>query len=452
MIPMRNAPPRRAGLGLLAAVWLIYSVCPPFLSYDSYWTLATAVNLLRHGSAAVDEMVPAAPREADYGLECVPAEGPPRRASDGNGCPGGHWYSLYPAGGTALVVPLLAAMKAATAIAGPLVPHTGIFARHQVAAFFRGDLLAGRPLAELWCASTIGALAVLVHYRAALLFLSGRAALSLALLFAFGTSQWSVASRNLFPQGLTVLLLGAALYLLLRAREDPRAFGWAGFVLALAFTVRPSNAIWCAAIALYVAIHERRHFGRFVLFAAPVAAVFFGYYLFVRHALIPLYVRTAINPYPAWAGAAMHLFSPSRGLFVFTPIVLAASFGAAVAWRRRWCFPLAPYLMAIAVAHTVLIAHAWPGHGYGPRFFADLTPLFMLFLIPAIEWWRDERGAARRPLAIAFLALAAWGVFVHARGATSIAANQWSALPQNVDTARWRVWDWSDPQFLRGLK
>jgi hypothetical protein len=41
---------------------------------------------------------------------------------------------------------------------------------------------------------------------------------------------------------------------------------------------------------------------------------------------------------------------------------------------------------------------------------------------------------------------------VHARGATSIAANQWSALPSSVDDARWRVWDWSDPQFLRGLK
>jgi hypothetical protein len=50
------------------------------------------------------------------------------------------------------------------------------------------------------------------------------------------------------------------------------------------------------------------------------------------------------------------------------------------------------------------------------------------------------------------LTLAGWGVFVHGHGATSIAANQWSALPVNVDTARGRVWEWSDAQFLRGLK
>jgi len=58
----------------------------------------------------------------------------------------------------------------------------------------------------------------------------------------------------------------------------------------------------------------------------------------------------------------------------------------------------------------------------------------------------------RRAIAAGFLALVAWGVLVHAHGATSIAANQWSALPVNVDEARWRVWDWSDPQFLRGLR
>ena len=88
----------------------------------------------------------------------------------------------------------------------------------------------------------------------------------------------------------------------------------------------------------------------------------------------------------------------------------------------------------------------------GAGFFTDLTPIFILFLIPAIQRWQETRGATRRAAAVAFAALAAWGVFTHGHGATSIAANQWSALPVNVDTARWRVWDWSDPQFLRGLK
>jgi len=445
---MRMASWECAGLWLFGAVWLIYSVCPPFLSYDSYWSTATAIHLIEHGSTSVDELVAGAPAEASYGLECVPAVGAPRQGRAPDGCPGGHWYSLYPIGTPILVMPLVAAMKAGVAVIGPLVPRGGFLARPEVEAFFSGDLLRGRPLTELWCASTIGALAVWVQFRIALLFLERRAALMLALLFAFGTSEWSVASRNLFPQGLTVLLLSAALYFLLRGQR----MAWAGLFLALAFTVRPSNAISCAAVALYLAIHRRRELARFLAGAAPVAAAFFAYYFFVRHSVVPLYVGTALNPYPPLAGAAMHLFSPSRGLLVYTPMVAVSVFGAAVAWRRRWCFPLAEYLMGIAVAHAVLISRGWPGHGYGPRFFTDLTPLFMLFLIPAIEWWRETSGGERRTLAAAFAVLAAWGVFTHGRGGTSLAANQWSALPLNVDTARWRVWDWSDPQFLRGLK
>jgi hypothetical protein len=441
---MRIVTWKCAGAYLFGAVWLIYSVCPPFLSYDSYWPLATALSIVERGTTTVDLLVPASPPEARYGLEC---SGTITYLAFSNRC-NEHWYSIYPIGTPVLVAPVLAAMKGAVAVIGPVAPHTGFFARREVAAFFSGDLLGGRPLTELWCASLFGALAVWIQFRIALLFLPRATAMLLALLFAFGTSEWSVASRNLFPQGLTVLLLSAALYFLLAGQPGALA----GLFLALAFAVRPSNAVACVAIAIYVAAHQRRYLMRFLLGAAPVAAAFFGYQWWIKHSLIPLYLRTALNPYPPLEGAAMHLFSPSRGLLVFTPIVMVSVAGAILAWRRRWCFPLAPYLMAIVIAHAALISWGWPGHGYGPRFFTDLTPLFVLFLIPAIQWWQETHGAGRRVTAAAFAALALWGVFTHGHGATSIAANQWSALPVNVDTARWRVWDWSDPQFLRGLK
>ena len=85
-----------------------------------------------------------------------------------------------------------------------------------------------------------------------------------------------------------------------------------------------------------------------------------------------------------------------------------------------------------------------------PAHFASVIPA----ILPRLLRRPLPRLAARagRLLAAVFLVLAGWGVFVHVHGATSIAANQWSALPVNVDEARWRVWDWSDPQFLRGLR
>ena len=191
---------------------------------------------------------------------------------------------------------------------------------------------------------------------------------------------------------------------------------------------------------------------RFLLWALPVAVVFFGYQVLVRHSLIPLYLTAPKMRIPFWEGVMMNFFSPSRGLFIFTPVFLFSIAGMILAWKRRWCGMLSPYLAAIVVLHALVVVTIWPGHCYGPRYFSDMTHLLMFFLIPTILWWQKSTPPARTACAAAFLTLAGWGVFVHGHGATSIAANQWSALPVSVDIAPWRVWQWSDPQFLRGLK
>jgi hypothetical protein len=423
---------------LLAGVWLVYLLCPPSLSYDSYWTVATALSLVHHATTRVDAYVATAPEAANYGLEC---------AKDG------HCYNLYPEGTAVLAAPLVASLEIAVAIVRPIVPRTGpLFSRPEVLAFFSGDLLFGRALTELGCASLIGVLAVWVQFRIARCYLPPRQATLLALLFAFGTSAWSVGSRSLLPHGLTLLLLSGALYFLIDAQHTPVRLWIAGLLLALSFTVRPSNAISCIVLGLYVAVHLRPYLLRFLAGALPVTIAFFTYEVVVRHTWIPQYVRIAINRMPYGEGILMHLFSPSRGLLIFTPIVFISLAGLVLAWRARWCWPLLPWLTAIPLLHFALVAGAWPGHGFGARFFADLTHLWILWLIPAILWWHKTQRATRRVSAGAFLLLAAWGVFVHARGAASIAVNQWSSLPVNVDQARARVWDWRDPQFLRGLK
>src|SRR4051794_30469888 len=111
---------KSGGLRLFAAVWLVYSVCPPFLSYDSYWTVATALGILEHASTRLDSYVAGAPPQAEYGVECVPANGPAVIRSLSAGCAEGHWYSNFPLGTAMLAMPLLAVMKGVVAIVSPL--------------------------------------------------------------------------------------------------------------------------------------------------------------------------------------------------------------------------------------------------------------------------------------------------------------------------------------------
>jgi hypothetical protein len=189
-----------------------------------------------------------------------------------------------------------------------------------------------------------------------------------------------------------------------------------------------------------------------VLYAAPVAPLFFAHGTINLHAAIPSYYVSSPEPYPL-RGFTMNLLSPSRGLLVFTPPFLFSIAGIVFAFRRRSWFPFSACLAAILGLHTILIARYWSGHSYGPRYFADMTQLFVLFLIPAVLYWRElAPGVSRTALASIFVLCAGWGVCVHARRATSLAANQWSQFPVNVDQARWRVWDWNDPQLLRGLR
>ena len=109
---------------------------------------------------------------------------------------------------------------------------------------------------------------------------------------------------------------------------------------------------------------------------------------------------------------------------------------------------LRPYLIAIVIGHWLLISsfEQWSGgHCYGPRYFSDMSPIFVWFLIPVLL--RPGRVPA-----VAFAALAAVSFFIHYQGATQWATMQWNVDPVNVDSHPERIWDWRDPQFLRGLR
>ncbi len=442
----------RTAATLFLLVLLIYSVCPPFTSNDSYFVVPTALSLLRHGTTAVDEFVPGAPAQARYAVECVPEQG--TAVAYGSPCPNGHWYNFYPVGVAVLALPVVAVLQVVTSAIGAAVPNLSASAGHPVlAAFFRGDLAGGNAVAQLAVAAIMGAASALLVFLSSARFLPWKQAAGLALLFAFGTSQFSVSSRNLFQHGPSVLMLCASLYLLLLAEDDRRVLRYAAVPLAFAFIVRPSNFIAVAALTAFVAVHHRKQIVPFLVWSLPVATPFFALNLITRHSLLPTYYHAdAAGRMPFGSGFWMNLVSPSRGLLVFTPVVLFSAVGMVLAVRRRWCWPLAPYLIAIVVLHMFFIASYWAGHSYGPRYWSDMMPLFVFFLIPGLEYWRQMAGWARPAVASVFVVLAAWGVFVHARGATSVAAQQWNISPVNVDEARERVSDWNDPQFLRGLK
>jgi hypothetical protein len=100
-----------------------------------------------------------------------------------------------------------------------------------------------------------------------------------------------------------------------------------------------------------------------------------------------------------------------------------------------------------------LFAGVWLVYSTCPPFLSYDSYTVLLFSLPGMVLACGRRWCGRlSPYLAAFVALAGCGILVHGRGATSMAANQRSAPPRNVDYARWRVWDWRDAQFLKGLR
>jgi hypothetical protein len=152
------------------------------------------------------------------------------------------------------------------------------------------------------------------------------------------------------------------------------------------------------------------------------------------------------------AGLAGVLVSPSRGLFIYTPVLVFPVVGL-VMWlvrRRGGVLACAALAAAVGVGTIAQFSVWWGGHSFGPRLLVDVLPALALGLVPV---WPVIR---RRPFARGLFALTlAVSVLVEVVGAfhfPSPRAVDWDTSPQDVDFAHERLWDWRDPQLVRLLR
>jgi len=326
---------------------------------------------------------------------------------------------------------------------------------------------------QIWSmAVVVGATTVIVYSIARRVLVAlpdgqrARWSAGVALVFAFGTSAWSTASRSLWQHGPSMLFLSLAIVFALRASAQEAggaSAAWVGLGAALAgaYTVRPTNTIPLVVLGGWVVLTRRRAIAAVVAGAVPVAAVFLVVNRVAYHAWLPRYFRASSNfavtgrVAEAFVG---NLVSPSRGLLFFCPLVMLAGWGVAMQIRHGWRSPLWIAFAVIPVLHLCLISafkQWWGGDSYGPRFLTDMMPFFVVLALPAVERLARpaQLSSSRRAWLVSMTAgLVLWSTFVQAQGATLRSAWCWNAEPVNVNLHPSHIWAWSDPQFLRGAR
>lgn len=424
--------PRAAPALIFVAALVIYAVSPVKVQTDSIWSIPTVVSLLHEGNANLDEFRPTA-EERPHGILEL----------------GGHLYGDFPLGPSLAALPLIAGFDAVVRLAEPIPVFRAAKERWRTRFHAVGRVELGfYDTIELIIAS------LFVSGAAVLVFLTGRqvttfgAALIVTGLFSFGTSAYSTASRVLWQHSPSILAIAAVVFVLTRPVQSPKTALAAGVLCALAFIFRPTNAITIFACAGYFVARRREALIPFALGGLVLAVPFCLYNLSIFDSLLPpYYLPQRLEPGASHFGQALvgNLVSPGRGLFIYTPALLFCFFARPKG--IEWSF------VGVVIAHWLVISafpHWWGGHSFGPRLFTDVLPYFVYLLFRPVELivanFRQRRGCA----GLAGLA-AALSLFIHTRGATSFATHEWNDVPNNVDLAPARLWDWRDLAFLRGL-
>jgi hypothetical protein len=429
-LPAASGQPRRARV-LAAAVGFAVLVCynangREIGSYDSQSARATVYQLVAHHTFRLDSVVARQPVLGERMGFAVSKDGHVRSAK-----------SVVPA----VIAWPPSEVLAATGLVPLRPPNATIFAK------------AG--------ASLIVTLAVVFVFFAARWRTSDWRAAAVALGFGLGTNAWPTASQTLWQH--ESVLAGLALAVMCLAPPAPRLNArrlWmAAAGLGIAGAARYQVAPAVLVLAISVVIRTRRPRGAAALLPVAACALtmvalnlrWFGHPLGAMVAL-----ETAVHPEvhavsgalsaTPWTGAVGLLLSPSRGLLVFSPVVLIA-LAAAGAMRRegwgsdlRWCAIAAGAQFGGYAFYSVW----WGGHTYGPRYMIDVLPLLApLAAAGAAALW------AHRAARVAAAAALVWSVAIAATGAFCYPAERWNSHPSEIDRDHARLWDWRDPQFVR---
>ncbi|MGA7873551.1 MAG: hypothetical protein WCA22_21915 [Candidatus Binatus sp.] len=371
------------------------------------------LSILGHGHFYLDQLVTPGEKKIPYYL----------RES------GGHYVSDYPVGAALIALPFYA-----PSIVCGVSPSSRIFSELEKVS-----------------AATIVALSVLLLYMAAARVTADWMAMLLTLVYAFGTTSLSVSSQALWQHGPAQLALTAAIYCLVRARDESRWAGYAGLPLAFEVITRPADVLIAAPLGLYVLVSYRREIWTFAAtaiapvlfqvwynatyFGTPFRSQFFTQAASVGGQRVP---SAGFWATPLARGLAVVVLSPGRGLLFYSPIFILSFAGLALAWRKNGEV-LLRYLGICAILSILLVAK-WHkssgGESFGPRLLADVTPIMAFALIPLADCLRN-----RRALVVVFAVLGVWSIAANASGAfiSYRAWNNWTL--GDPDT---RLWLWGD--------
>jgi hypothetical protein len=314
----------------------------------------------------------------------------------------------------------------------------------------------GRSVAKFAAATYVAGAAVGI---AAIALQSGAtlsASLLAALIYGLATVAFSISSQALWQHGPGNFFLAAAIASLMLSTRTGALLS--GLSTAAMVACRPPTILLGLCLLAYLMFYERRLLLWWLLGALPITllqslynALYFGApwrFSQTLHSVSP----DANYPPSYWQNPPLQgilgmLFSPARGLFIYSPIFLWLFWHPLRLWRQSSRHQR--FLMVGTLATLLLLSRYWGWHGgwcFGYRMLADVTPVLTLALLPTLGLLEKNRS-----LQVLFALSLIVSIFIHALGAYSYEPFGWDAHP-DVNYHRERLWDFEDTPIGYTLK
>lgn len=420
---------------LQAAIWVVmfmtFFASPVLQMNDSQYSMLTAESIIHNHT----------PDLSSYSIKNYKADLPFDTIA------GKHAYQLARAKGR-----LLYGFGHGTSVLSiPFVAVMDLFGISPATADGQYNL-AGEIIVEKMLAALLMASLVIVFFRTALLMLEWQWSAIVAIGAGFGTSVWSSASRGMWAHTWEIMLGGIVAYMLLArtARGSSTRPALLATLVSWMFFVRPIGAIPAVAVGIFILICRPRELVTYVVAGAMWLAVLVAYSMRIFGTIVPYYYLSN-DPH----GMGVHftqglygvLLSPSRGIFIYSPVLIVVLFLIARYWRSIADRSLT--ILSLATIGAITVASAlhpewWGGNCYGPRLLSDAIPWFVLLAILGTSAMPVASRNLRTPTVAIGALLLLVSVVINAHGAFSFHTLQWNDKRPLPDV----MLDWSQPQFL----
>ncbi len=278
------------------------------------------------------------------------------------------------------------------------------------------------------------------------------------------------SSQALWQHGLSNLSVTIIIFCLIKANYTNRKNSKiviliiAGIFCGFLPIIRPTSTLFLVSALLYSLV-VYRFYSIFLILgtASAIPGLLWNFYYFgnfiggYSSISVPLYSFTGKTFVEASLGT---LISPSRGIFIFSPIILYSFLGAYKVFKLRAYKDEKLIGIMTLAALGLFFSYCfyifwWAGYCYGPRFMTDILPVSCYL----INYYIDDLSKPLNPFhnqgfidkfkRLLFLLMVIISLFVQIVGAFGEKGLYWSIYPLKIEQYTSRLWHVKDNQIER---